>query len=61
VWQWNDKLRDDRDAVSLGYVAGVGYKLLPRSLALAEFEHNVNRLVGHRFRVMLWLTVAVTR
>ncbi len=61
VWQWNDKLRDDRDAVSFGYVAGVGYKLFSRSLALAEFEHNANRLVGQRFRVMLWLTVAVTR
>lgn len=61
VWHWDDKLRPDRDAVSLGYVAGVGYKLFPRSMALAEFEHNVNRLVGHRFRVMLWLTLAVTK
>ena len=29
--------------------------------ALIELEHNVNRIAGHRFRVMLWLTVAVTR
>jgi hypothetical protein len=61
VWQWNDKLRPGRDATSFGYVAGVGYKLFPRSQALVEFEHNMNRVVGQRFRVMLWLTVAVSK
>ena len=60
VWQWKDDLRADRDAVSFGYAAGAGYKVLPRSLALVEWEHDVNRLAGQRFRVMAWLTVAVT-
>jgi hypothetical protein len=61
LWQWNDKLRPDRDAASFGYVAGVGYQLAQRSRAMFEFDHNMNRLVGQRFRAMLWLTVAVTK
>lgn len=61
LWHWNDKLRPDRDAVGFQYVLGVGYKLFPRSLALAEFEHDINRIGGQRFRVMLWLQVAVTK
>jgi hypothetical protein len=58
VWQWDDKLRPDRDATSFNYVLGLGYRFLPRSQALVEWEHDVNRLVGQRFRVMLWLTLA---
>jgi hypothetical protein len=27
---------------------------------MAEFEHNMNRLAGQRFRVMLWLTLALS-
>lgn len=61
LWQWNDKLRPDRDATSVGYVAGLGYLFASRSRALVEWDHNVNRLVGHRFRLMFWLTVAVTK
>ncbi len=61
LWQWNDKLRPDRDATSFGYVAGIGYLFAPRSRAMFEFEHNMNRLVGQRFRAMLWLSVAVTK
>lgn len=61
LWQWNDRLRPDRDAISVGYVAGVGYRFSPRSQTLFEFEHNINRIAGQRFRVMLWLTLAVTK
>jgi hypothetical protein len=61
VWQWDDKLRPDRDAASFQYVAGAGYKLWPRSLVFVDFEHDMNRLVGHRFRGMLWLSLAVTK
>ena len=60
VWHWDDQLRPDRDATSFGYVAGAGYKLFPRSLVLAEFEHNMNRIAGQRFRVMIWLTLALS-
>lgn len=61
VWQWNDKLRPDRDATSVQYVLGAGYKFAPRSRGLVEFEHDMNRLVGQRYRVMLWLSLAVTK
>ena len=61
VWQWDDKLRTDRDAVSFQYVAGVGYKLWSRSLVFADFEHDMNRIAGQRFRGMLWLSLAVSK
>src|SRR4029079_2798079 len=61
VWQWNDEERQDRDAVSLQYVLGVGYKLYSRGTALVDFEHDINRIAGQRFRTMLWLTLAVAK
>jgi hypothetical protein len=61
VWQWDDKLRPDRDATSFQYVLGAGYKLLSRSLVFADFEHDMNRLAGQRFRAMLWLSLAVSK
>ncbi len=61
LWQWDDKLRPGRDAVSVGYVAGLGYKFAERSQTRFEFEHTLNRVSGQRFRVMLWLTVAVAQ
>jgi hypothetical protein len=61
VWQWNDKERPDRDATNLGYVLGAGYKVFPRSLLLADFQHDMNRLAGQRFRAMLWLTLALSK
>ena len=61
VWQWDDKLRPDRDATSFQYVAGVGYKLWQRSLVFVDFEHDMNRIAGQRFRGMLWLTLAVSK
>jgi hypothetical protein len=61
LWQWNDAERPDDNAVSAQYVLGAGYKLMPKSLVLAEFEHDSNRLSGQRFRVMLWLNLAVTK
>jgi hypothetical protein len=28
---------------------------------LVEWDHNMNRISGQRFRVMAWLTVAVSK
>ncbi len=61
MWSWEDDLREGREATSFGYVLGAGYKLATRSNALAEFQHDVNRLVGQRYRVMLYLTLAVNK
>jgi hypothetical protein len=61
VWQWDDKLRTDRDAVSFQYVLGAGYNLWSRSRVFADFEHDMNRISGQRFRGMLWLSLAVSK
>jgi hypothetical protein len=61
VWQWDDKLRPDRDATDFNYVLGVGYRFAARSQTMLEWQHDVNRLVGNRFRLVLWLTFAVTK
>ncbi|MFO0663646.1 MAG: hypothetical protein U0174_06820 [Polyangiaceae bacterium] len=61
AWDFRDSLRADRGAQTFGYVAGAGYRLGERSRVLLEFEHNMNRLVGQRYRVVLWLTVAMAQ
>lgn len=61
VWQWDDNLRTDRDATSFQYVLGGGYKLWQRSKVFADFEHNINRIAGQRFRAMLWLSIAISK
>ncbi|HEY8091695.1 MAG TPA: hypothetical protein VIF09_27710, partial [Polyangiaceae bacterium] len=61
VWQWNDKLEPDRSATTFNYVLGAGYRFAPRSRAMVEWEHDINGLVGQRFRLMLSLVVAVMK
>ncbi len=61
VWSWDDNLRQDRDATSFQYVLGGGYKLWQRSKVFADFQHDMNRIVGHRFRAMLWLSIAISK
>lgn len=61
AWYWSDALRPERSATSFGYVLGAGYLFTSRSKAIVEFEHDMNRLVGNRFRLMAWLSLAVTK
>jgi hypothetical protein len=61
VWQWNDKLQPDRSTTSFNYVLGLGYRFAQRSQAMVEWENDMNGLVGQRFRLMLTLTLAVTK
>ena len=61
LWQWDDRLRPNRDAVSVGGVLGAGYIFSPRTRVLAEFEEDLNRLSGARTRLMLWLSVAAAK
>ncbi|HSY23953.1 MAG TPA: hypothetical protein VK841_17615 [Polyangiaceae bacterium] len=61
VWQWKDNLQPDRDATGFNYVAGVGYRFAPRSVGSVEWEHDLNGLVGNRFRVMLALTLGLMK
>jgi hypothetical protein len=52
VHGWSDPTRPDRDAVSFGYVLAAGFR--PASLARfrVEWEHDTNRLVGQRYRIV---------
>jgi hypothetical protein len=61
VWQWKDNLRPDRDTTSFSYVAGLGYRFAPRSQGSIEWEHDINGLVGLRFRLMLSLSLGLTK
>ncbi len=61
VWEWKDELQTYRSTTSFNYVAGLGYRFAPRSQAKVEWEHDINGLVGQRFRLLLTLTLAVTK
>jgi hypothetical protein len=40
-------------------VVGMGYKFAPWCRGTFEFEHDMNRLVGQRLRLMFMLSMAV--
>jgi hypothetical protein len=61
VFDWRDDLRPDRSATSVGYVVGGMWKPGPMADVLLEWEHNMNRLVGQRFRVLALVNVVVNR
>lgn len=57
VYDWVDPTRENRDATSFGYVLGVGWRPLDLSRLNLEWEHDINGLVGQRFRVLASLDV----
>jgi hypothetical protein len=61
LYDWADPLRPDRDATSFGYVLGAGYR--PGEVAdfKLEWEHDMNRLVGQRFRVVGLVNLRVAK
>lgn len=65
LWDWSDALRRDRDATSFGYVLGAGVTPGPSFFARSRFglelEHDMNRLVGQRFRALLTLDLTVLK
>jgi hypothetical protein len=65
LWDWSDGLRPDRDATSFGYVLGAGVTPGPtfftRSRLGVELEHDMNQLVGHRFRALVTLDLTVLK
>jgi hypothetical protein len=65
LWDWSDGLRADRDATSFGYVLGAGLTPGPtfftRSRLGVEFEHEMNRVAGQRFRALLTLDLTVLK
>jgi hypothetical protein len=61
LFDWRDELRPDRSATSVGYVVGGIWRPGPMADVLLEWEHNMNRLVGQRYRVLAVVNVAVNR
>jgi hypothetical protein len=61
VYDWRDDLRPDRSATSFGYVLGGGYRVGRESSVRVEWEHDTNKLVGQRYRVLALLQVLVNR
>ena len=52
VYGWHDPTRPDRDAVSFGYVLAGAFKPAKIANFRVEWEHDTNRLVGQRYRVI---------
>ncbi|HEY6080826.1 MAG TPA: hypothetical protein VIW29_18560 [Polyangiaceae bacterium] len=65
LWDWSDGLRPDRDATSFAYVLGAGVtpgaNFFARSRLGVELEHDMNQLVGHRFRALVTLDLTVLK
>jgi hypothetical protein len=65
LWDWSDALRPERDATSFGYVLGAGVTPGPNFFARSRFglelEHQMNRVVGQRFRALLTLDLTVLK
>jgi len=59
VYDWHDPLRPDRDATSFGYVVAPEIQPLQFGKLRIEWEHEMNRLVGQRFRILGMLTMKV--
>jgi hypothetical protein len=64
LWDWSDRLRTDRgggprNATSFGYVVGGGYRFTPEANGMLQFEHDMNQLVGMRYRILAVLNVRV--
>ena len=61
LYDWNDPERPDRAATSFAYVLGFGFRPATSADFRLEWEHDMNRLVGQRFRVVGLLNVWVGR
>lgn len=59
AYEWHDPLRPDRDAASFGYVVAPEIQPLQFGKLRVEWEHEMNRLVGQRFRVLGLITMKV--
>ncbi|HEU4410615.1 MAG TPA: hypothetical protein VFS43_35495 [Polyangiaceae bacterium] len=60
-YAWRDDLRPERSAGSIGYVLGGGWRPAAHADARIEWEHNANRLVGQRYRIVALLNLWVSK
>jgi hypothetical protein len=61
LFDWQDDLRPDRSATSFAYVLGGGFRPNRVLEALVEWEHDMNRLVGQRYRLLAVVSLTVTK
>lgn len=61
LFDWEDNLRPDRSATSVGYVLGGGYRPADYANFMLEWEHNANRIVGQRYRVLAVVNLLVAK
>jgi hypothetical protein len=61
VYGWNDPTRPDRDAVSFAYVLAAGFRPAQVANFRLEWEHDTNRLVGQRYRVLALVNLLVMK
>jgi len=61
LYDWEDALRPTRDATSFGYVLGGGVSPFERTRLGLEWEHDMNRLVGQRYRVLATLDLTILK
>jgi len=61
LYDFRDDLRPDRGATSFGYVIGGGFRPYDSTRLLLEWEHDMNRIVGQRYRILALLNLTVTR
>lgn len=65
LYDWHDALRASRDATSFMYVVGGGISpgldYFGRTRLGVEFDHTMNRLVGHQFRLLATLGLSLYR
>ncbi len=61
IYGWHDPTRPDRDATSFGYVLTGGFKPARVAQFKLEWEHDMNRLIGQRFRVLALINLLVLK
>ena len=59
LYGWHDPTRPDRDATSFGYVLTSGFRPMRVAEFRLEWEHDMNRLVGQRYRVLALINLLV--
>ncbi|APR78107.1 Hypothetical protein A7982_03454 [Minicystis rosea] len=61
LYGWSDPTRPDRDAVSFGYVLAAGFRPAQFARFRLEWEHDTNRLVGQRYRLVGLVNLLVVK
>jgi hypothetical protein len=61
LYGWHDPTRPDRDATSFGYVLSAGFTPMRVANFQLEWEHDTNRLVGQRYRILALINLMVLK